>query len=222
MSEPERCPLCYSRDLTLFAEVNGRTYWRCAECMLTSIAPNFLLDEEDERTSYLAQPRDPANPADRASLAPLLESLALCVPAGGHGLDYGSGPVPVVQIVLQEHGYTVANYDIFFAYHPQVYHDTYDFITCVHTIEHIYNPASDFARFDWLLKPGAYLAILTEVLTDDSVFADWPFLDHPARVCFYRPETFEWLAGHHDWTLSRPHPHIALLRRSPDAPDREL
>ena len=70
------------------------------------------------------------------------------------------------------------------------------------------------ARLDGLLKPGAVLGIMTGVLENDGSFADWWYRKDFTHICFYRPETLEWIARRFGWELSRPSRDLALFRKT--------
>lgn len=218
MTTPERCPLCYEHDLSLLATVNDKPYWRCATCQITFLPREYHLSEEEEVARYRQHNNDSNDPRYREFLSRLIDCVVPHLSPGAQGLDYGCGPGPTIQVIMEERGYRVTNYDPYFAFEPLVLHDTYDFITCSEVIEHLFNPASDFARFDWLLKPSGVLGVMTGILYDDATFADWWYLKDPTHVCFYRPETMEWIAHHHEWTLTLPRENVAIFQKSADAP----
>ncbi|MEX1019586.1 MAG: class I SAM-dependent methyltransferase [Litorilinea sp.] len=218
MPAPDRCTLCYGRDLHEFAVVHDRPYYRCATCMLTFLPPEYLLSEEEEIERYRQHNNDPTDPRYRAFLSRLIDPMLPLLKPGSQGLDYGSGPGPTIQVIMQEYGHHVSNYDTYFAFEPMLLHSTYDFITCSETVEHFFNPASEFGRFEWLLRPGGILGIMTGILYDDATFADWWYVKDPTHVCFYRPETMQWIAEFYHWELTTPHENVAIYRQGPDMP----
>ena len=46
-----------------------------------------------------------------------------------------------------------------------------------------------------MLKPRAYLGIMTKRVIDQQRFATWHYKNDPTHVCFYSVETFQWLAN---------------------------
>ena len=86
-------------------------------------------------------------------------------------------------------------YDPYFASDAAPLERTYDFITCTETVEHFYQPAKEFQRFDRLLRCDGWLGIMTEMLESDEDFVDWWYHSEPTHVCFYKRETMAWIAS---------------------------
>lgn len=144
---------------------------------------------------------------------PLLERL----PAGVEGLDYGSGPGPTLSFMLAERGFEIAIYDPFFAPDPEALRRSYDFITCTEVVEHFHAPGDELDRLNRLLRPGGWLGVMTELLREGCAFENWHYVRDPTHVCFYRPETMQWIARRYGWTLDVPHPNVALFRKQASA-----
>jgi len=164
----------------------------------------------EERARYETHRNDPSDAGYREFLSRLSCPLAARLPAGAHGLDYGSGPGPTLSVMLQELGFRTAIYDPFFAPNPQHLEQSWDFITCSETAEHFYNPSAEFDRIDALLKRGGWLALMTGVRDRETDFASWWYTRDPTHVCFYRPATLEWIAHRYNWGLDRPSKNVAL------------
>lgn len=152
-------------------------------------------------------------PGYRRFLQPLASALLHCLPAARAGLDFGCGPGPALAMMLREAGHAVALYDPLFAPDTQVLERQYDFISCSEVVEHLHQPAAEFARFDRMLKPGGWLGIMTGFLTDDAAFARWHYRRDPTHVVFYRGQTFAHLAHHYRWRCELPCTNVALLQK---------
>ena len=107
-------------------------------------------------------------------------------------------------------------------YQAQVLQVHYDYITSTEVIEHISQPAQVFKLFDKLLLPplapgsdsgGGLLALMTGVLRHDADFSDWHYHRDPTHICFYRPETWEWIAEEFNWALETPHRDVAFFTK---------
>jgi SAM-dependent methyltransferase len=140
---------------------------------------------------------------------PLLERL----PAGSSGLDYGCGPGPALAAMLGEAGHRTAVYDPLFFNDPDLLAGQYDFITCTEVVEHLHHAADEFARFDRLLKPGGWLAVMTMFQTDDAAFSGWHYRRDPTHVVFYREKTFRTIAARHHWRCEFPCANVALMHK---------
>jgi SAM-dependent methyltransferase len=217
MNSTAACPLCRSDAVRAFATVQARGYCECERCGLVHLAAAHRLGPEAERAHYLTHENDPADPGYRAFLSRLADPLIERLSAGDTGLDYGSGPGPTLPVMLAERGFPTAIYDPFFAPDPAPLARSYDFITCTETAEHFHRPDVELARLDALLRPGGWLAIMTELLNDGRPFDQWRYARDPTHVCFYRPRTMEWIAARFGWALEVPRPSVALFRKAGSA-----
>jgi SAM-dependent methyltransferase len=213
-SLPLACPLCGARSVSEYAHVHGRDYLLCPVCRLTFLSPGQRLASDEEHARYALHRNDPADAGYRAFLDRLATPLAARLPAGAEGLDYGSGPGPALAVMLEERGFVMRIFDPFFANEAAVLERVYDFITCTETVEHFFEPAAEFRRFDRLLRPGGWLAIMTELRREERSFAEWWYVRDPTHVCFYQQATFEWIAAAFGWTLDFPHPNVPLFRKA--------
>lgn len=207
------CPLCGARQSRWFAEVQSRRYLECGICHLVYLTPAARLSWREERAHYGWHENDPADPRYRKFLARLADPLVGRLPAGAEGLDYGSGPGPTLSLMLEERGFRVNTYDPFFAPDRKPLHQSYDFVTCTETVEHFFSPAREFETLDRLLRPGGWLAIMTEILEEGISVGGWRYARDPTHVSFYRPATMEWIAHRFGWLAEMPHPNVVLFRK---------
>lgn len=207
------CPLCGGDEPEPFRELGGGWYYRCATCALVFLDPRNRLTAPEERARYETHENDPSDPGYRAFLDRLGAPLVARLTPGAEGLDYGSGPGPTLSVMLEERGFTMSVYDPFFSPDAGVLERSYDFVTCTETAEHFFEPGRELDRLDGLLRDGGWLGVMTSVLTDDIVFEDWWYVRDPTHVCFYAPDTLEWIAHRYGWTLERPGPNVALFHK---------
>ena len=52
-------------------------------------------------------------------------------------------------------------------------------------LTHFYYPFSEFELLDKMLNPSGILGIMTNFLSDDSLFANWYYRRDPTHVVFY-------------------------------------
>jgi hypothetical protein len=210
----EPCPLCGGA-ARAFLAAGGRDYRRCAECALTFLSAAQHADPARERARYAEHRNAPDDPGYRAFLDRLLGPLTALLAPGAEGLDYGCGPGPTASTMMRERGFSMTDYDPFFAPDAGALARAYDFVVCTEVLEHLRRPADDLERLDALLKPGGALGAMTGVLEDDAAFADWWYRRDFTHIAFYRPETLAWIARRFDWELSRPSRDAALFRKRP-------
>jgi len=106
-------------------------------------------------------------------------------------LDYGCGPGPVLQQLLQARGVVADVYDPHFS--PERPRKVYDLVTCTEAIEHVYNPQEIWANFVSYLKPGGYLCLMTLFHHGVKGFPTWWYRRDSTHVSFYSPATFAWI-----------------------------
>ncbi len=112
------------------------------------------------------------------------------------GLDYGSGPEPVLSHILEtEYGYQMTCYDYFFACNPSYARKQYALITATEVVEHIENPLVLFALFKKLLAPRGTLAIMTSFHHKDlERFKNWHYMRDMTHISFFTPRTMRYIA----------------------------
>lgn len=206
-----RCPLCHAPGPAHFASLREGEYWRCPACGLTFLHPDGHPDAAAERAQYETHENDPLDPGYRRFLGRLAEPLVARLPAGAEGLDYGCGPGPALAMMLREAGFPTAVYDPFYVPDTAPLERQWDFITCTEVVEHFHHPAVEFDRLHGLLRPGGWLGVMTELLTDDARFAGWRYRRDPTHVAFYSEAVLTWIARRYGYALQRPGRNVALF-----------
>jgi 2-polyprenyl-3-methyl-5-hydroxy-6-metoxy-1,4-benzoquinol methylase len=178
------------------------------------VDPAHHLTPEEERARYATHENDPDDPRYRAFLAQATEPLMARLAPGARGLDFGCGPGPTLFRMMEERGHPCCNYDPFFAPDPGVLADTYDFVACTETVEHFQDPRAGFMTLASLLRPGGWLAVMTQCVPTDRALGEWVYLRDPTHVALFREETLAWVAGWLGWELFRESPRVTLFRQS--------
>ena len=213
--------MCEGPQTRAFVSVQERTgvrdYLRCDLCEATFLTPAQRLSATEERAEYEHHQNLPADAGYVSFLRRVADPLLARLAPGSRGLDHGCGPGPVLAQLLRDAGHAVALYDPFFHPDTNVLEARYDFITCTEVIEHFHAPAQEFKRFDALLQPGGWLALMTCFQTDDARFAQWHYRRDPTHVVFYREATLAHIAHRHGWTMTVPARNVALMHK-PERP----
>jgi SAM-dependent methyltransferase/ribosomal protein S27AE len=207
------CPLCGCGGTLGFHVNRLRSYRRCGRCLLTFVPAAEQVTAGEAEAIYRLHRNDPSDTGYRAFLDRLARHLPSRVSPGGSGLDFGCGPGPTLSVMLEERGYRMRVYDPVFAPDDGVLSGDYDFVTCTETAEHFVHPGREFRRLDGLLRPGGWLAVMTQMLLSDEAFPGWGYQRDPTHVAFYRLETMHWIAGWMGWRLELPVPHVALFQK---------
>ncbi len=207
------CGVCGAVRTRSFLRVEGRSYYRCDRCMATLLDPAHRISQEKEHTEYREHKNDLADTGYRKFLSKLAEPLLKKLAPNRAGLDYGCGPGPMLAQMLSEAGHQLSLFDPLFFPEQRLLGQRYDFITCSETIEHFHQPAEEFSRFDRMLRPGGWLAIMTCFQTDDSRFATWRYRRDPTHVVFYREDTLHSIAQSLGMSCEIPVKDVALLQK---------
>lgn len=116
---------------------------------------------------------------------------------GRKGLDFGSGPAPVLAEILErDYGYDMDIYDLFYAT-QKVYQDQrYDLITSTEVVEHLADPLA-FFKFAWdHLNEGGLLAVMTLFHPEeDEAILKSHYLRDRTHISFFSLRTMETVAA---------------------------
>ncbi len=216
-SAPPHCPLCGDRSLP-HEQVGRRRFFHSPTCDLVFLDPDFRLPEQDEVAHYGTHRNDPDDSGYRRFLSRLADPLLARLRPGAEGLDFGCGPGPALPVMLEEAGFEMRVYDPFFAPDEEALRRCYDFITATEVVEHLFEPARVLERLTGMLRPGGWLAIMTEPPPVDRSLTTWRYARDPTHVCFHSPATFRWIAERWGYRLEQPEHGVALLLR-PGAPE---
>jgi len=193
------CTLCgdctehYSQD-------KRRDYFECQSCSLVQVPKEQRLSLIEEKVEYDKHENNADDLGYRRflfrMLDPMLEALTGRDKANLLGLDFGSGPEPVLQRMFFERGVKQHIYDIFYApdTSPLDVNSHYDFITTTEVVEHLHAPGFELERLWSLLTAGGVLGVMTKRVTSLEAFQQWHYKNDPTHVCFFSIATFEYLA----------------------------
>lgn len=207
------CPLCNEQDNKFFYRDIRRDYWRCNNCALVFILPQFFLQADAEKREYDLHENVDSDEGYKRFLQRAAEPLAQRLQPGSIGLDFGCGPAPVLANMLRELGHAVSLYDYFYMRDERVWQQTYDFIVATEVFEHLHNPGRELERLWSKLKPGGYLTAMTKLVLDVEAFARWHYKNDPTHVCFFSRATFMWLATQYCASLEFVGKDVILLRK---------
>lgn len=214
MSERLHCPLCASGAVLSFHEDRRRPYLRCDHCALVFVPPSHYLNPKRERAEYDLHENAVEDPGYRQFLSRLYEPLTACLAPGALGLEFGCGPGPALAAMLEEAGYRVSLYDVFYYPDASVLAGEYDFVTATEVVEHLHRPGEELARLWGLLRPGGVLGVMTKLVRDRAAFAGWHYKNDLTHVCFFSRETWRWWARERGAELVFEGDDVILLTKS--------
>lgn len=192
------CPLCNGDGIP----VNGpdsRRFYRCRRCALIYVDSADYLTEAKEREFYGTHQNDINDEGYRRFLSQIVAALRPYLRSGMRGLDYGCGPVKMIETLLAEEGYACTSFDPFF--HPTELQGPYDFVFATEVVEHFRNTALEWQTMIELVRPGGLLAVMTELQPEDRAFSGWRYARDPTHTSFYCNETIEFLAASFDLVI---------------------
>jgi len=202
----DSCRICGTQTRSFLHQRTKTAYYHCPNCGFIKKDEACFPDRDQEIQIYLRH----ENSLERADYVAFLkgfvdEALIPFVGNGKKGLDFGSGPTPVLsQILIRDYGFDVDIYDYYFAPEKIYQGKTYDFVITSEVIEHIREPKEVFDLFAKLLPPGGVLAIMTlfHPQSDDD-FQTWWYTRDKSHISFFVPETFRYLAKNYGFRIVR-------------------
>lgn len=189
-----KCLLCRSADTSFFFEDKFREFRRCTVCRLIFVPDYHHVSRESEIARYEEHNNDPEDQGYRDFLGRIVAPLIENVPKRAKGLDFGSGPTPLLAALLRDKGFTVEIFDPNYAQDKSVLSKSYDFVITTEVIEHMKRPLMALRRLLGLLKPGGILAIMTLPYNRDVDFSGWHYKNDRTHIAYFSVETFDWLA----------------------------
>lgn len=199
-----KCRLCSDSTGHKIETKDQRVFYLCAACEFISLDPKFFLTKEEEKARYdlhentiedLGYVKMFTDFIDFA-IEPHKENIE-------KALDFGSGPGPVLASLLEDNGFNTDIYDPYFAADTQLKESSYDLITATEVFEHFNKPRESIAKLVSLLKPKAYLAVMTCFPPAKQDFDAWWYKNDPSHVSFYSLKSFEYLAREFSLKITR-------------------
>jgi hypothetical protein len=191
------CPLCDGSSTFFNSAVKPfeANYSRCNQCDLVFMDPTYLLDSSEEKERYLTHNNDINDERYVDFLNKLILPVQKYITKEMKGLDYGSGPSPVLAQLMLRSGYQIEAYDPYFS--KIDLGEEYDFITSSEVVEHFYNPKVEFDNLIARLKVGGILGVMTSILYQDIDFEKWYYRHDNTHVSFYTPKSLQYLQDHY-------------------------
>jgi len=213
---PSRCCTLCQSDNTYDLFCGGKIYYRCRQCRLVFLDPQFYLDPIEEKARYDRYENDVEDPDYLSFLSRSFNEVVRQIRPPARGLDFGCGNGPALAAMARKAGYTMKVYDKFYADDRDVLDLTYDFITCTEVAEHLADPAKELGRLWQQLEPGGLLVIQTKRVLGDERFKTWFYRDYPTHITFFAQASFEWLAEQWRTIVHFPHDDVALFVKKAD------
>ncbi len=190
------CHICHSEARIIEDQQFGLNYYYCLQCGFISQDRESIPAFSDARDEYDRHENSIENEGYVNFFKRFIEASILPFVDQGKGLDFGSGPEPVLsQVLKRDYGLMVDIYDLH--YQPvKVYeHQQYDYIVSTEVIEHIEDPMAVMKLWHEHLKPGGVLAVMTLFHEEDEAhFLDWWYRRDITHISFFTVRTFNYMA----------------------------
>ncbi len=212
------CPLCEKKktqEVFRREEKPGeeRVYMLCNNCQLVFVPEAFHINREQENVRYDTHENNPDDKGYRHFLSRAIDPLLSKLEKGMEGLDFGSGPGPTISVIMKEKGFSMKNYDPFYAPDKTLLQKQYDFITCTETAEHFRNPRKEFLQLNTLLVSGGFLSLMTERLESIEKLGKWWYITDPTHIALYQKETMDWIADWQKWKIEQVGKTVTLFTK---------
>jgi len=192
----EHCPLCNNHG----EQFHKDQFYRCKNCRGIFKASSFLPNPTEEKEKYDLHNNDVTDVRYQQFVSPITNAVQENYSPNSIGLDFGSGPGPVISKVLQDKGYKLKQFDPFFNNDPKLLEVKYDYIVCCEVIEHFHSPAKEFDLLKNLLKPNGHLYCMTHLYSEDIDFNAWYYKNDPTHVFFYNPIALQKIMDKHEFS----------------------
>lgn len=189
-----RCLLCNQQKLNPVQHQQWDVaFYQCVECDLIFRDPSSFPGWDEQKSRYDHHNNSPADPNYIAYFKPFIAPLMDCLKTNRlqNGLDWGSGPEPVLSGELDKLGFEVQHYDPI--YQPEKPQQQYDFVTCTEVVEHFQEPQKSFEEMLGFVKTGGLFAGMTNFHQGAEKFKDWWYARDATHVCFYSEKTWAWI-----------------------------
>ena len=187
-------------------------FYKCSICDLIFKDPKIYLSAEFEKARYETHQSGEGQQGYENFLQKIILQMEKNIKRGMYGLDFGSGRDATLAKILGEKNILCESYDPIFFPKVELLEKSYDFVFCTEAVEHFYSPQKEFQLLEVLLKPMAYLGIMTQLAPSD--FQNWWYHRDPTHVAFYSEKTFQWIADKFFYQLEFHAGGVILLQKS--------
>lgn len=190
------CKLCNATTREIYNNKMNTFYYYCENCEFISKDENSNITEEEELKIYNLH----NNSIEDAHYVEyfhnfLNEAVVRYCGANKYGLDFGSGPSPVLASILKrDFGFAMDTYDKFYAPEKTYEGKKYSLVISTEVVEHFKNPLEYFKLFKELTAEGGIISIMTLFHPrNDAEFLEWFYIRDKSHVSFYTPKTMKYI-----------------------------
>ncbi|MFO7882033.1 MAG: class I SAM-dependent methyltransferase [Kosmotogaceae bacterium] len=189
----KKCKICGRKIREIFQAKFKIKYHYCDYCSFISKDENDLITRDEELKIYNNHNNSIEDPRYVAFFKQFLSKAVLRFCNGKKGLDFGSGPSPVLAMILERnYGFSMDIYDLYYSPEEIYKGKTYDLITSTEVFEHIPNPLEYFSTFKQCMKKDSILSMMTLFHPEDeNEFLNWYYMRDMSHISFFTPQTMK-------------------------------
>lgn len=187
-----QCAICKCQTISMRHPTTKHLFHFCPNCEFIQKDASHYLTDQEEFIQYEFHENSIDDPNYVAFFEKFLNKAVFpYVPKGKRGLDFGSGPSPVLsQLMERDYGYDFTIYDKFYAPDSLYTSKTYDLITSTEVIEHIEDPLAVFKKWVSLMKEDAILSVMTLLHPEkEEDFWNWFYIRDLTHISFFSART---------------------------------
>ena len=187
------CKVCQENTSSMKDVKKELVYYRCISCGFVSLDDACMVDNTTERkhyekhnntlecTGYVQMFEEFIN----ISVLEYKESIQTV-------LDFGCGEEAVLAHLLEEKGFEVDVYDIYFHSKKVYEHKQYDLIISTEVFEHLQEPKVVLKTLVHSLNSNGYIILMTKFPPkDDKEFLAWWYRRDITHISFFTPKSLE-------------------------------
>lgn len=187
-----KCKICGFETKEFYDKQFDIKFYHCLNCEFISKDENSIISEKEEIKIYNYHNNSIEDQNYVDFFKKFLDSSVMkYVNNGRKGLDFGSGPSPVLATILErDYNYSMDIYDLFYSKEKSYIGKKYDLITCTEVVEHLKYPMEYFSLFKQLLVDDGTLGIMTLFHSNNTEeFCDWYYRRDMSHISFFTAKT---------------------------------
>jgi len=157
------CKICAASTKELIHPSTDQRFYRCEQCDFVFKSEIHYLSANDALKEYDLHTNSIEDSSYVDYFKRFIDSAVVgYVTIGRKGLDFGSGPSPVLAKILErDYGFDMDIYDLFYAPEKVSQDRRYDLITSTEVVEHLADPLAFFKFARDHLREDGLLAVMT-------------------------------------------------------------
>lgn len=168
-------------------------YYYCRTCEYIGVDKKDVVTKEKEKAQYDYHENTIEQEGYVEFFKKFINNAVIPFLIGDVGLDFGSGPEPVLaQVMLRDYNRHIDFYDLY--YQPEKIYENkiYDYIISTEVMEHLQDPMKIIRILYKHLKVGGTLSIMTLFHENNTEqFLKWWYRRDVTHISFFTPQTFK-------------------------------